>query len=179
LIGFNVGNANVLSSIGPNNIIIGTNISLSAGTTNSINLGGVLFARNTYSATTGNPSILHKQMVELVLMVNPTQTFEVSGTTILYGGLTANTISATTYLNLPSSAGGSDIRVTGGTYSNGTALFTNNGGTFNVTGFSTGSTSTNTTFTGGTVTVIQYLLMGLQQILYQQQLILIYQLILE
>jgi acetyltransferase-like isoleucine patch superfamily enzyme len=44
LIGFNVGNANVLSSIGPNNIIIGTNISLSAGTTNSINLGGVLFA---------------------------------------------------------------------------------------------------------------------------------------
>jgi hypothetical protein len=52
LIGFNVGNANVLSSIGPNNIIIGTNISLSAGTTNSINLGGVLFARNTYSATT-------------------------------------------------------------------------------------------------------------------------------
>jgi hypothetical protein len=31
---------------------MGTNISLSAGTTNSINLGGVLFARNTYSATT-------------------------------------------------------------------------------------------------------------------------------
>jgi hypothetical protein len=28
-------------SIGSNNIIIGTNISLSAGTTNSINLGGV------------------------------------------------------------------------------------------------------------------------------------------
>jgi hypothetical protein len=64
-----------------------------------------------------------------VNVVNPTQTFEVSGTTtILYGGLTANTISATTYLNLPSSAGGSDIRVTGGTYSNGTALFTNNTG---------------------------------------------------
>jgi hypothetical protein len=43
LIGF-CYNANVLSSIGPNNIIIG-NISLSAGTTNSINLGGVLFAK--------------------------------------------------------------------------------------------------------------------------------------
>jgi hypothetical protein len=56
LIGYNVGNANVLSSIGSNNIIIGTNISLSAGTTNSINLGGVLFARNTYSTTSGNPS---------------------------------------------------------------------------------------------------------------------------
>ncbi len=48
-------------------------------------------------------------------------------------GLTANTISATTYQNLPT-----DIRVTGGTYSSGTATFTNNtGGTFNVTGFST------------------------------------------
>jgi hypothetical protein len=31
----------------------------------------------------------------------------------------------------------SDVRVTGGTHSNGTAIFTNNtGGTFNVTGFS-------------------------------------------
>jgi sRNA-binding carbon storage regulator CsrA len=41
LIGYNVGCT--IGSIGSNNIIIGTNISLSAGTTNSINLGGVLF----------------------------------------------------------------------------------------------------------------------------------------
>jgi hypothetical protein len=55
-------------------------------------------------------------------------------------GLTATTISATTYLNLPI-----DVRVTGGTYSNGTAIFTNNtGGTFNVSGFVS-------SFTGGTV----------------------------
>ena len=55
-------------------------------------------------------------------------------------GLTATTISATTYQNLPT-----DVRVTGGTYSNGTAIFTNNtGGTFNVTGLTT-------PFTGGTV----------------------------
>ena len=61
----------------------------------------------------------------------------VSGSTNFTNGLTANTISATTYLNLPL-----DIRVTGGTYSAGTATFTNNtGGTFNVTGFTTGTTS--------------------------------------
>jgi hypothetical protein len=55
-------------------------------------------------------------------------------------GLTANTISATTYYNLPK-----DVFVTGGTYSNGNATFTNNaGGTFNVSGFTT-------QFTGGTV----------------------------
>jgi hypothetical protein len=53
--------------------------------------------------------------------------------------------------------------VTGGTYSNGTTVFTNNtGGTFNVTGFKTfdlvvtGGTSNGTTFTnntGGTLTL--------------------------
>jgi hypothetical protein len=67
-------------------------------------------------------------------------------------GLTVNgTISATTYQNLPT-----DIRVTGGTYSNGTTIFTNNtGGTFNVTGFYTGLTDvyiTGGTFSAGTIT---------------------------
>ena len=52
-------------------------------------------------------------------------------------GLTVNgTLSATTYFNLPT-----DIHVTGGTYSAGTATFTNNtGGTFNVAGFYTAFT---------------------------------------
>jgi hypothetical protein len=71
----------------------------------------------------------------------------VAGPSIFTNGLTANTFSATTYLGLPL-----DIRVTGGTYSSGTAVFRNNtGGTFSVSGFSTGSTSSST-FSGGTVT---------------------------
>lgn len=46
---------------------------------------------------------------------------------------------------------GSDVTVTGGTYSNGTAAFTNStGGTFNVTGFTSGGTGTDTFLTGGT-----------------------------
>jgi pectin methylesterase-like acyl-CoA thioesterase len=66
----------------------------------------------------------------------------VTGATSFTNGLTANTISATTYQNLPT-----DIRVTGGTYSGSTIIFTNNtGGTFNVTGITTSSA-----FTGGTV----------------------------
>jgi hypothetical protein len=61
----------------------------------------------------------------------------VTGPTRFTNGLTANTFSATTYLGLPK-----DIYVTGGTYSSGTATFKNNsGGTFNVTGFSTGGGS--------------------------------------
>lgn len=57
-------------------------------------------------------------------------------------GLTINGIlSATTYQGLPN-----DIYVSGGTYSNGTAIFTNtSGGTFNVNGFFTGSTDIHTT----------------------------------
>jgi hypothetical protein len=57
----------------------------------------------------------------------------VTGPTTFLNGITTNSISATTYYNLPT-----DIRVTGGTYSSGTAIFTNNtGGTFNVSGFTT------------------------------------------
>ena len=70
------------------------------------------------------------------------------------------TLSAGTNVTLAQSAnvsGGTltisskDTFVTGGTYSSGSATFTNNtGGTFTVTGFSTGGSST--AFTGGTVT---------------------------
>ena len=82
----------------------------------------------------------------------PTTKLHVSGNTKIDGGLSADTISATTYQNLPK-----DVRVTGGTYSAGTILFTNNtGGTFNVTGLTTGSTSTVSgeylPLSGGTVT---------------------------
>jgi hypothetical protein len=53
----------------------------------------------------------------------------VTGSTIFTNGLTATTISAATYQNLPT-----DIRVTGATYSNNTFTYTNNtGGTFNTT----------------------------------------------
>ena len=72
-------------------------------------------------------------------------TFQSNGFIANSNGLTATTVSATTYYNLPT-----DIRVTGGTYNTGTATFTNNtGGTFTVTGFSDGGGSV---FTGGTVT---------------------------
>ncbi len=58
----------------------------------------------------------------------------VTGATTFQSGITANTISATTYYNLPT-----DVYVTGGTYTNGNAIFTNNtGGTFDVSGFAIG-----------------------------------------
>jgi hypothetical protein len=80
-------------------------------------------------------------------------TFNVTGFTNPFtggtvAGLTATSISATTYLGLPT-----DIRVTGGTYANGTATFTNNtGGTFSVTGFSNGGVHNPVMIAGGTYT---------------------------
>jgi hypothetical protein len=65
-------------------------------------------------------------------------------------GISASTISATTYQNLPI-----DVYVTGGTYSSGTLSLTNiTGGTFTVTGFSgllvtTGITATTQTLSTG------------------------------
>jgi hypothetical protein len=62
----------------------------------------------------------------------------VAGVTNFSSGVNTNTISATTYINLPT-----DIYVTGGTYSTGTTTFKNNtGGTFNISGYTT-------PFTGG------------------------------
>ena len=147
LFGYNVGRGDVLDSIGSNNIIIGTNISLPSLTTNSINIGGVLFGINTYEITTGIPSISAQTNGRIgINVVNPSEALHVAGNTLINGNLIANTISATTYYNLPV-----DVRVTGGTYSAGTAVFSNNtGGTFSITGFSTSTGSG--TFTGGTVT---------------------------
>jgi hypothetical protein len=74
----------------------------------------------------------------------------VTGGTTFQSGLTANTISATTYFNLPSL-----YQLTGGTYSAGTIDFKNTtGGTsFSVTGFSkyfvTGSTPTGVVLNNG------------------------------
>ncbi len=53
-IGYQVGSASTLAS---NNIIIGTNISLPSGSTNSFNIGGVLFGNGAYGIITGLPTM--------------------------------------------------------------------------------------------------------------------------
>jgi len=80
---------------------------------------------------------------------------------IIYGSLSANTLSATTLYGNGSNLLGvstGDTYVTGGTYSNGTATFTNtSGGTFNVSGFYTGATDvfvTGGTYSAGTITLL-------------------------
>lgn len=57
LFGYNVGMASVGDTLGSNNIIIGTNISMPNGTANSMNLGAVLYGTGFYSTTTGTPRL--------------------------------------------------------------------------------------------------------------------------
>jgi len=97
LIGYQVGsttdyNGNILNtpSIGPNNIIIGTNISLPANTENSINLGAIIFATGSYSIV--DPAILPYSGSVMgkvgINKANPIYNFDVSGSGNFTNGLT-------------------------------------------------------------------------------------------
>jgi hypothetical protein len=103
---------------------------------------------NDLSSNYTNRSLVDKEYVDKKSFTGGT----VTGATNFTGGLTANTISATTYLGLPI-----DLTVTGGTYDNGTAIFTNNtGGTFNVTGFVSADTfTTGFTYSNNVLTLQQ------------------------
>jgi len=146
--------ASITTNSGTNNLTIGTNSSGSGNFIGSLN--GIL---NIYTVNSGESIFITPESSDGVTPAiaatasgvginnqNPTASLDVIGNTKISGNLTATTVSATTYFNLPI-----DIRVTGGTYTAGTATFRNNtGGTFTVSGFSTGTSSTDTFVTGAT-----------------------------
>jgi len=87
LIGYQAGQASSAeSSIGSNNIIMGTNISLPAATANAINIGGVLFGTGTYSNTTTTSTRAVSGGKIGIGVVTPVQTLEVNGDLGLYNG---------------------------------------------------------------------------------------------
>jgi trimeric autotransporter adhesin len=87
LLGYNVGKRNVNSSIGSNNIIIGTNITLPNAATNAMNLGGVLYGtglQNDVAAT--NPYETAKAGGKIGIgVVAPAYTLDVNGITNTLG----------------------------------------------------------------------------------------------
>ena len=88
LFGYATGSAFSGDTIGSNNIIIGTNISLPNAAANQMNLGGVLFGTGFYNTTTGDPSITPVSGGKIGIgIVNPTQTLTVRGNI----GITDNT----------------------------------------------------------------------------------------
>lgn len=91
LIGYKAG-YNATGSIGSNNIVIGTNVSLPNGTTNSMNLGGVLFGTGFYGTTSGNPLTGANSGGRIGIGTQtPTATLGVNGNAIFSNNITGST----------------------------------------------------------------------------------------
>ena len=102
-----IGDSAGYSNVGGNNIFIG--YGAGSGDTSSsdrLNIGDTIFG-SLSGKTIG------------INNLNPITTLDVSGTTRITGGLTASTVSATTYLNLPSISG-LYLPLSGGTVTGGT-----------------------------------------------------------
>jgi hypothetical protein len=105
IIGYRAGFATDASlSIGSNNIIIGTDITLPPNAANSINIGGVLFGSNTYQTDfLGIPFTGASSTGRIgVNVAQPTHSLHVSGDTRIQGGLTATSYNG--YNPLPTQA---------------------------------------------------------------------------
>ena len=83
LIGYQAGYAtSSILSIGANNIIIGTNITLGRTRKDSINIGGLIFGTGSYATTTGNPFSGSANGRIGINVPTPTYTLDVSGSSL-------------------------------------------------------------------------------------------------
>ena len=117
LIGHQVGfetTATASNSIGSNNIIIGTNITLAAQQTNAINLGGIIFATGSYATTTGNPFSGSMPSSRVgIATTTPQHTLDVNGNGNFTSNLTVT--GSSTFIgpvNMGNSAGTGNLTVT-------------------------------------------------------------------
>ncbi len=97
LFGYYVGRNN----IGPNNIIIGTNISLPDGRQDSINIGGIIFGTGSYSNISGNSYTGSQSLGRIsIAKDNPNSTLDISGSVLVTGSLTISGSSTFTNIGL-------------------------------------------------------------------------------
>ena len=94
-------NAAFSSSLGNNNIVIGTNVTLASGSSNSINIGGLIFGSGSYFST-GSVSSGSVNGCVGINQPNPQYNLDVNGTTRISGTTTA--ISGSTVSTLISSS---------------------------------------------------------------------------
>ena len=80
LIGNKAGKNIEGNGIGDNNIVIGNNITLSENQTNSLNIGGAIFAKDIYSDKSGNPYPAEVSEAKVGIGTsNPTCTLDING----------------------------------------------------------------------------------------------------
>ena len=89
LFGYQTGQSGSWGNIGTNNIIIGTNITLTDARRDSINIGGIIFGTGSYGTTTGDPSTAAQTSGRIgIAKTTPNSTLDVNGNTIISGSLT-------------------------------------------------------------------------------------------
>ena len=99
LIGYQAGYNTGSLSIGNNNIIIGTNVTLSSSYSNGINIGGILFGSGTYSTTSGNPFSGSTNGKIGINQPNPQYTLDVLGSGNFTNGITGSLFGTSSYSN--------------------------------------------------------------------------------
>jgi hypothetical protein len=104
LIGYRAGASGSIGTIGTNNIIIGTNISLPNNRRDSINIGGIIFGTGSYFGNIGGDPYTGSQANGRIGIgtVNPNATLDVAGNTIITGSV-ISTLGFTGSLNGTSS----------------------------------------------------------------------------
>ena len=112
--GYNIS-VNLNDSIGSNNIIIGTNITLEAQRKNSINLGGIIFATGSYSTTIGNPFSGSVTGAKVGIGTStPQYTLDISGSLNVTQGITGSLFGTSSFASTASFAP-NYLPLTGGT----------------------------------------------------------------
>ena len=87
LIGYQAG-LNSLGSIGSNNIVIGTNITLPVSASSAINIGGLIFGTGSYNNFAGNPVSGSADGRIGINQPNPSYSLDVNGTSNFSGNST-------------------------------------------------------------------------------------------
>jgi hypothetical protein len=142
LFGYRAGWNNGASAIDSNNIIIGTNLTLPAGASNSMNLGGILFGTGTQASLIGNPRSTATSGGKIGIMtVAPTEALHVTGNARVTGAILdsnnepgtsgqilSSTVTGTDWIPAPSGGGG------GGTVTSITAVAPLTGGAITTSG---------------------------------------------
>lgn len=91
-IGYNAGNSNIVSTPSDYNIILGTNITLAANVSRSLNIGGVIFASGLYNNTGGNPVSGSVNGFVGINKPNPAFPLDVSGSVAITGSINVSSL---------------------------------------------------------------------------------------
>jgi len=149
--GFQAGyTSNATGSVGPNNIIIGTNISLSSSYANGINIGGIIFGSGSYKTINGQPLTGSANGFVGINQPNPQYSLDLSGSFRLTGQI----ITTGSVLSIVTGSGGGNLGKVSITGSNNAGIITLTTGTTPYASASIVTTTYSTAYPTGSSVII-------------------------